>query len=169
MKVQDCMTSPAHSCTAQENLTGAAEIMWNYQIGALPVLDSRGEPIGMITDRDICMAVARKDRFPRDISVLETMSPNPFTVRPGDSIETALETMAARQIRRLPVVDDEGRLVGVVSINDIAAAIDSSEREWRGRPDMLSHIVDALRRITTPSPPPAQPLDRTESRKPPPI
>ena len=109
MKVQDCMTSPARSCTASASLVTAAEIMWESKIGALPVLDPEGHPIGMITDRDICMAAARKGRFAGEISVRETMSPNPFTARPDDDLAKALDTMAARQVRRLPVVEDHER------------------------------------------------------------
>ena len=86
MKVQDCMTSPARSCTASASLVTAAEIMWESKIGALPVLDPEGHPIGMITDRDICMAAARKGRFAGEISVRETMSPNPFTARPTTTL-----------------------------------------------------------------------------------
>ena len=104
MKVQDCMTSPARSCTPAANLITAARIMWDYKVGALPVVDSEGHPVGMITDRDVCMAAARKGRFAGDISVRETMSPNPFTIQPGDDLSKALDTMAARQVRRLPVV-----------------------------------------------------------------
>lgn len=154
MKVQDCMTSPAHSCTADANLVAAARIMWDHRIGALPVLDSEGRPIGMITDRDICMAAARKGRFAGEISVRETMSPNPFTVRPDEDLVKALDTMAARQVRRLPVVNGENRLVGIVSINDAAAAAETGERDFRGRPEVFAHIVATLRRIAQPSPTP---------------
>lgn len=154
MKVQDCMTSPAHSCTTAASLTAAAGIMWDYQIGALPVLDSEGHPVGMITDRDICMAAARKGRFAGEISVRETMSPNPFTVRPEEDLAKALDTMAARQVRRLPVVDRDNRLVGIISINDAAAAAEAGERDFRGRPEVFAHIVATLRRIAQPSPTP---------------
>jgi CBS domain-containing protein len=154
MKVQDCMTSPARSCTASASLVTAAEIMWDNQVGALPVLDSDGHPVGMITDRDICMAAARKGRFAGEIRVRETMSPNPFTARPDDDLTKALDTMSARQVRRLPVVDHENRLVGIVSINDVAAAAESGERDFRGRPEVFAHIVATLRKIAQPSPTP---------------
>lgn len=154
MKVQDCMTSPAHSCTTSANLVTAAQIMWNYRVGALPVVDSEGHPVGMITDRDICMAATRKSRFAADISVRETMSPNPFTIQPGDELSKALDTMAARQIRRIPVVDADGHLVGILSINDAAAAAESGERDFRGRPEVFAHIVSTLRKIASPSPTP---------------
>ena len=151
MKVQECMTSPAHSCTTDASLVTAARIMWDYQVGALPVLDSEGHPVGMITDRDICMAAARKDRFAGTITVLETMSPNPFTVKPDDDLSKALDTMAARQVRRLPVIDDAHHLVGILSINDAAAAAETGERDFRGKPEVFAKIVSALRRIASPS------------------
>ncbi len=154
MKVQDCMTSPAHSCTPAANLVTAAKIMWDYKVGALPVVDSEGHPVGMITDRDVCMAAARKGRFAGDISVRETMSPNPFTVQPGDDLSKALDTMAARQVRRLPVVDAGDHLVGILSINDAAAAAETGERDFRGRPEVFAHIVATLRKIASPSPTP---------------
>ena len=154
MKVQDCMTSPAHSCSPDASLVTAARIMWDYKVGSLPVLDSAGHPVGMITDRDICMAAARKGRFAGDISVRETMSANPFTIRASDELDKALDTMAARQIRRLPVVNEEDRLVGIVSINDAAAAAEKGWRDFQGRPEVFQHIVATLRRIATPSPTP---------------
>ncbi len=154
MKVQDCMTSPARSCTTDASLVTAARIMWDYKVGALPVVDSAGHPVGMITDRDICMAAARKGRFAADISVRETMSPNPFTIQPGDDLSKALDTMAARQVRRLPVVDLADHLVGILSINDAAAAAETGDREFRGRPEVFARIVETLRKIASPSPTP---------------
>ncbi|MEP6800915.1 MAG: CBS domain-containing protein [Acidobacteriota bacterium] len=151
MKVQDCMTSPARSCTTDASLVTAARIMWDYKVGALPVLDAAGHPVGMVTDRDICMAAARKGRFAGDISVRETMSPNPFTIQPGDDLSKALDTMSARQVRRLPVVDSAGHLVGILSINDAAAAAESGDREFRGRPEVFARIVATLRKIASPS------------------
>ncbi len=154
MKVQGCMTSPAHSCTPSASLVTAARIMWDYQVGCLPVLDPEGHPVGMITDRDICMAAARKDRFAGGITVREVMSPNPFTVQPGDELAKALDTMSSRQVRRLPVVDGEGHLVGILSINDAAASAETGERDFQGRPEVLAQIVSSLRKIARPSPTP---------------
>ncbi len=67
MKVQDVMTAPAHSCAAGASVVTATQLMWDYDCGALPVLDQNGRPVGMITDRDICMAVTRRNRFPANI------------------------------------------------------------------------------------------------------
>lgn len=144
MKVQDVMTSPAHSCTPGETVVGAARAMSDYSCGALPVLDSDGRPAGMITDRDICIALARKNRFPGDIRVREVMSPHPFVCMPSDAVETALETMAKRRVRRLPVVDTEGRLVGIVSVNDMAAGAVGQALAPRAARDVHRMVIEAL-------------------------
>jgi CBS domain-containing protein len=152
VKVQDVMTSPAHSCTPGETLVGAARAMWDYSCGALPVLDSEGRPAGMITDRDICMALARKNRFPGDIRVREVMSPHPFVCHPGDGAESALATMAKRQVRRLPVVDAQGRLVGIVSVNDVLARAGSPRRDLRGADEVHRLVVETLLELCAPPP-----------------
>ena len=123
MRVQDVMTSPAHSCTPDASLAAAALAMQEYGCGALPVLDNAGRPVGILTDRDVCMAVARKNRFPAAISVREIMTLNPFTCGPGTDLEYAVNVMADGHIRRLPVVDGNGRLVGILSLSDVLTSV----------------------------------------------
>jgi CBS domain-containing protein len=123
MRVQDVMTSPAHSCTPDASLATAALAMQEYGCGALPVLDNAGRPVGILTDRDICLAVAHKNRFPAAIPVREVMTLNPFTCGPGTDLAYALNVMADGHIRRLPVVDGNGRLVGILSLSDVLASI----------------------------------------------
>ena len=123
MKVQDVMTSPAHSCTPDASLASAAEAMRQYDCGALPVLDNAGRPIGILTDRDVCLAVAHRNRFPAAIRVREVMTHDPFTCAPGTDLAYALKVMTACHIRRLPVVDPKGTLVGIVTATDIVSAI----------------------------------------------
>lgn len=122
MRVQDVMTSPAHSCTPDASLAAAALAMQEYGCGALPVLDNAGRPVGILTDRDVCMAVARKNRFPAAISVGEVMTLNPFTCGPRTDLSYALSVMADGHIRRLPVVDSDGRLVGILSFTDVLSS-----------------------------------------------
>jgi CBS domain-containing protein len=151
MRVQDVMTSPAFSCTPETTLVQAAQTMWDHDCGGLPALDSQGKPAGMITDRDICMGLARKNRFPGDVRVREVMSAHPFVCKAGDEIEAALVTMATRQVRRLPVVDSEGRLVGIVSVNDVAAWAAEGHEKARGADDIHRMVVEALLAIREPS------------------
>ena len=138
MKIQDVMTSPARSCRPSDTLVEAARSMWDNDCGALPVLDGDGRPAGMITDRDICMALARTNRFPGDIRVREVMSAHPFMCKRGDEIGAALVTMAKQQVRRLPVVDENGCLIGILSINDIVAG---AERAGARRADEVHRLV----------------------------
>ncbi len=123
MKVQDVMTSPAHSCTPDATLASAAQAMQQYDCGALPVLDNAGRPIGILTDRDVCLAVSRRNRFPAAIRVREVMTHDPFTCAPGTDLAYALKVMTACHVRRLPGVDPKGRLVGIVTASDIVSAI----------------------------------------------
>jgi len=151
MKVQDVMTSPARSCTPDATLVHAAQTLWDHECGALPVLDSEGRPVGMITDRDICMALARKNRFPGDIRVREVMSPHPFVCRPSDEIEEALQTMARRRLRRLPVVDVRDRLVGIISVSDVAAGASQGRATAPGAPQIHRTVVETLLAICEPA------------------
>jgi CBS domain-containing protein len=151
MKIQDVMTSPARSCTPDAPIVDAARAMWDNRCGALPVLDEKGEPVGIVTDRDICMALVRKNRFPARIAVREVMTPYPFICQPQDGIEKALAIMAENQVRRLPVVNAEGHLVGIVSISDVAAALPSGRQEARGADAVHRMVAQTLLKISAPA------------------
>ena len=142
MRVQDVMTSPAHSCTPDASLAAAASAMREYDCGALPVLDNAGRPVGILTDRDVCMAVARKNRFPAAIRVREVMTVNPFTCGPGTDLGYALNVMADGHIRRLPVVDVDGRMVGIVSLSDVLTTVQEARTV---DPPLLRKLVAASR------------------------
>jgi len=148
MKVQDVMISPARSCTPDSAIVDAARAMWENHCGSLPVLDKKGGPVGIITDRDICMALVRKNRFPARIAVREVMTPYPFICQPQDGVEEALAIMAENRVQRLPVVNDEGHLVGIVSISDVAAALPGGRREVRGADAVHRMVARALLKIS---------------------
>jgi CBS domain-containing protein len=150
MKVQDVMISPARSCTPDAAIVDAARTMWDNHCGALPVLDEKGEPVGIITDRDICMALVRKNRFPAQIAVREVMTPYPFICQPQDSVEYALAIMAENRVRRLPVVNADGHLVGIVSISDVAAALPTGHQEVRGADAVHRMVAQTLLKISAP-------------------
>jgi CBS domain-containing protein len=118
MKVQDIMTSDVQCCGPDTNLTAAAKMMWDSDCGALPVLNVQGRVMGMITDRDICMAAATKNKPASDITVWETVSGKAYTCQMSDDVHTALDIMKRERVRRLPVVDEEGMLQGIVAMND---------------------------------------------------
>ena len=120
MKVKDVMTKPVESCTRSTDLATAAEIMWRHSCGVVPVVSDDGRhALGVITDRDICMASATRHRAPGELQVGQVMTGHLFKVEPEDDLHLALERMRNERVRRLPVVNRNGGLVGVISINDI--------------------------------------------------
>jgi CBS domain-containing protein len=120
MKVKDVMTADVKYCGLNTNLATAAKIMWEGDCGAVPVTDERGTVVGVITDRDICIAGATQARREGEIPVGDVISRTLHACAPGDDLRSALQTMKERRVRRLPVVGQDGRLVGIVSIQDIA-------------------------------------------------
>ena len=146
MKVRDIMIHPVQSCGPETNLAAAAMMMWDGDCGVLPVVNFEGKVIGMITDRDICMAAATRNRPPSEITVFETITGQVHACAPGDDIHGALETMAKHQVRRLPVVDAGGRLAGMVSMNDLV--LRAGERMGRKAPELThEEVVRALKAI----------------------
>ncbi len=119
MKAQNIMTSGVKSCQANSTLAAAATIMWDNDCGSVPVVDDAEKVIGIITDRDICMALAFRDRIASDVTVGEIISGPVFTCDADDNIEDVLEIMSNQKLRRLPVVNAAGLLSGILSLNDI--------------------------------------------------
>src|SRR4029077_7384952 len=116
---KEIMTVDPKACTTTTNLAEAASFMWDYDCGMLPVVAEGGTVVGLITDRDICIGGATKDRNLSNIAVEEIMSGNVYSCAPEDDVHKALETMRQRKVRRLPVVAPDGTLQGILSINDI--------------------------------------------------
>jgi CBS domain-containing protein len=119
MRVQDIMTKDVQSCGPESDLAAAAMIMWKRDCGSVPVVDAERKVIGMITDRDICMAVSTRNKLASEIKVSEVISGRVFACAPDDRVKDAMETMQSAQLRRLPVVDNDGVLQGILSINDL--------------------------------------------------
>jgi CBS domain-containing protein len=124
MKVQDVMTDEVQSCAPETNLATVAMQMWRGDFGAMPVVAS-GKVVGMITDRDICMAAATKHRDPANIRVKEVISGQVYGCSCDTDIHEALKIMRKRQVRRLPIIRpiinaEDGSLCGILSLNDIA-------------------------------------------------
>lgn len=122
MNVHELMTSSPRAVHGNENLAVAAAAMWHDDCGVLPVVDEADRVVGVITDRDICMALATRNRPASEVAVSEVIARPPLTCVSTDAVEAALHTMKIHQVRRLPVVDNYGRLEGVLSINDILLA-----------------------------------------------
>src|SRR5689334_1114341 len=108
-KVKDIMSRRVKTCRTDNNLAFVAGLMWDYDIGALPVLDDNNQVVGVITDHDITNAVAIRGKLAADISVGEAMSLKLYTCSPDDRLRDAIDIMRSAAVRRLPVVDDDNR------------------------------------------------------------
>ena len=121
MKVQDVMTYDVQTCRPETNLADVAMRMWRNDCGVLPVVADGQKVVGIITDRDICMATATKHRDPANIRVKEVISGKVYGCSPDTEIHEALKIMQQKQVRRLPIISaEDGRLQGILSMNDVA-------------------------------------------------
>jgi CBS domain-containing protein len=119
MKVRDLMMSEVETCAPETTLAAVAQILREHNFGALPVVHD-GRAIAMVTDRDICIALAGHNRRAADMSVQEAMSTAIHVVGEDDAVGRALQLMRRWRVRRLPVVDREGTLKGILTLNDVA-------------------------------------------------
>jgi len=119
VKVKDVMRKPAVFCTPEMNLAAAVGLMRGNSCGCLPVVGEGGNVIGMITDRDICVALGTRNERPTEIPVWEAMQHKLFTCSPEDDIHCALKTFRGQKIHRLPVIDRAGVLQGILCMDDI--------------------------------------------------
>ena len=119
MQVKDIMTPNPQSCGVDNNLAEAAELLWTNNCGALPVLDEQGKPIGMVPDRDICIAIGTRNLRPSEVKVGQVSIWRLFSCTPEHDVHAALATMKAEKVRRLAVLH-EGALAGILSLTDIA-------------------------------------------------
>jgi CBS domain-containing protein len=118
-KVREVMTDNPRCVTPETPVSEAAELMASEDVGSLPILE--GDKLtGIVTDRDIVIRAVAKKKDPQGMPVRDVASGNLVTVRPDDDLSEALKLMASNQVRRLPVVDEEDRLVGVVAQADVA-------------------------------------------------
>lgn len=120
MKTKTLMTSPAVTVQPNDTLAHAANLMWNHDCGALPVVDKDGRAGAMLTDRDVCMAAWSTGKPLADMRVQDAMSKALVSIRADDDLGVAVDRMAMHQLRRLPVLDEHERPVGVLSLNDLA-------------------------------------------------
>jgi len=128
MKVRDLMTSDVRTCRPETNLAEAVRDMWEGDCGALPVVNDEGRVTGMITDRDICIALATRGRSADRVAVREVTQGHVYTCLLDDDATAALHTMKAHQVRRLPVVDADGHIRGILSLNDVVTHAGSASR-----------------------------------------
>lgn len=122
MDVTTVMTPNPASCTPETPIRDVARLMLENDCGEIPVIDAARRPIGVVTDRDITVRIVAQARDVASARAVDCMSTPVTTVRADNNLADCCEVMETRQIRRVPVVDNDGALVGIVSLADIALA-----------------------------------------------
>ena len=129
MYIRDIMKRNVTTCRLDNSAEDVALMMWNNDCGSIPVVDDSGKALGMITDRDICMATALQKKPAYDIRVADIMSRHLFSCQSDNDVKHAMKTMANHRVKRLPITNGSGQVEGILSIDDIIA---SAERGARG-------------------------------------
>lgn len=123
MEIAQIMARDVKTCRITDMLDRPAKLMWDHDIGAIPIVDELGMLVGIVTDRDACMAVLLQGQPLHCLPVTVAMSKHVVTCRPEDTDDTAAKLMAKNKLRRLPVVDDAQHPIGMVSLTDLALAM----------------------------------------------
>lgn len=136
MKCKELMTPNPRFCSPEATSSDAARIMRDEDVGIVPVVDENKKLVGVVTDRDLCVGVVAEERHPREVKVSECMSEELVTCKPEEDVGKAEELMKEYQVRRIPVVDDQGRIVGIISQADIALKL--------GKPKEVTETVKEI-------------------------
>jgi CBS domain-containing protein len=119
-KACDIMTSDPVCVRPEDSAQTAAQIMRSQHVGPVPVVDHQNRLVGIVTDRDLAIKVVAEGRNPRSTKVAEVMSRDPYTATPNADVELVIQTMEEHQVRRVPITEDDRRLIGIVSQADVA-------------------------------------------------
>lgn len=153
MKISNLIQRSVMSCTTFDNLERAAQLMWQHDIGCLPVVDAQGHIAGMVTDRDVCVVACTQGTPLRSIPIANVMESVGFTCSEGDEVDAVENTMRQHRARRMPVVDDQGHPVGTISLGDLARATGAGELAANDVAPTLA-AISALRSVPASDRPP---------------
>lgn len=147
MKVANVMMRTPAFCDMEANAGEAVEIMWNRNCGLLPILNKEKRVVGVVTDRDLCVALGTRNVRAGELGVCGIMSGRVFFCIPDDEIHSALATMAKEKVRRLVVLNKEGGLEGILSMDDVVRH--ATEQAAAGKLPPLSYadVVSTLQRV----------------------
>lgn len=152
MKVQDVMTVDVHSCAPQANLAEVAQVMWESDCGIVPIVDEHNRVRGVVTDRDVCIALGTRNQPAAWVQAADVMSTEVLTGTASDDLALALATMRAGRVRRVPVVDADGALCGVLSLDDVVLQVTEKSRDAKLRDAMLGTLRGICEKWKTPRP-----------------
>lgn len=141
------MTTDVGACSANDSLTKAAEVMWSKDCGVVPVIDAENRVVGLITDRDICIAAATKNRRISEIKAAEMLGDDDKIIScpADDKAEDALKLMRKHKVKRIVVTGEDERLVGILSISDVLLAAGKNKK-------LKKKILSTLEEIFQPPP-----------------
>lgn len=136
------MTADVGFCFTEDNLSKAIEIIWQRDCGAVPVIDGEVKTVGMITDRDIVVAVGSRNQQPSQIKIGDVIHKKGITCFEKDDVKDALKKMRRAKVKRLPVISENGALIGIISITDLILKA----------PKLKKKILSTLKAIAKPRP-----------------
>lgn len=143
MKVQDVMTTPVATCKASDNAATCIRLMFEHNCGCCPIVDENNHVVGIVTDRDLCLALGQRDRRPSEVRIGDIMSRNVQCCRLDDSVDSCLRVMANARVRRLPVIDASDCITGIVSISDFVIRTDLVQQTMEAMRSICEHIEEA--------------------------
>lgn len=145
MKVKDAMKTDVVFCAPQDNLMRVAELMRLRDCGAIPIVDGKKKVVGMLTDRDVCLAIAARNRKASDVRAEDLGKRKVVSCYAEDDLESALRKMRKYQIKRLAVVEKSGELAGILSIADAVLSVGKNKK-------LKKKIYAAIKKIVEPKP-----------------
>lgn len=146
--VKEIMTAKAECVTKNENIKTAASKMEKSNIGFLPVVDENDKVIGTLTDRDITLAIGNTSKTPQEMKVNEVMNTTIHTIKAEDQAADALKLMRTKKVGRLPVVDKDNKIKGVITLSSIANKIEKSSEQAELEHSGSENILNTLRSLS---------------------
>ena len=127
---KDVMTTNPICCLPDDEVNKVAQMMKSEGVGSIPVIENRenNHLIGILTDRDLALKVVATGRNPAKMKIKQVMKHKLFTCLQSDDVQKAFDVMATRQVRRIPVIDGKGAIVGIIAQGDIATRLDDPEK-----------------------------------------
>lgn len=145
-EVRDIMTRGAHACDRSAKLNEVAGVLWDRDCGMVPIEDSSHRVVGVLTDRDLCMAALTQGRPLSEIEVESVLSGTVHFCLESDSLDRLVSILRAQAVRRLPVVDADQKLIGVVSLSDLAMHVAAMGDGSAHAREILTHLLASLGR-----------------------
>lgn len=154
MRVEEIMSRPARTCFATDSLNVPAQLMWDCDIGCIIVVDDEDRPVGLVTDRDLCMAAYTTGKPLQDIPAHVAMAQIVHSCPRRASLRAAMEIMRTEKLHRLPVLDESGRAIGLVSMSDLVREAKASDYQ---------EVIEAISLIVEPRTPGAIVIESGDS------